>query len=234
MKKEHNSEDFIREPSAAGAYLSDRPEDAASAQPQDGEGGIWLHQGSYTIEDYHALPEEKRVELIDGRFYEMEAPTTFHQALADEIYSAVRDHIRRNEGVCVPLCSPVDVQLNRDEKTMLQPDVVIVCDREKFRRGIIYGAPDLIVEVLSKSTKHRDLVIKLNKYYTAGVREYWIVDPFEKTILVYLFSEDASLEYRKYGREDSVPVGIFDGKCTVDFRAIFDYTTFLEDTSEDV
>ena len=229
MKKEIDSGDFIREPSAAGAYLPDRPEDAASARPQDGEGGIWLYQGSYTIEDYYTLPEEKRVELIDGKFYDMAAPTAAHQILIGRIYACFQNHIDSNRGTCLPIFSPVDVQIDRDEKTMLQPDLLILCDREKFRHGIIYGAPNLIVEVLSKSTKNRDLVMKLNKYFTAGVREYWIVDPFEKTILVYLFSEDAPLEYRKYGGDEKVPVGIWDGACQVDFGEIFAYLDSLEE-----
>ena len=187
-------------------------------------------QGSYTLEDYYALPDDVRMELIDGRLYEMEAPTTFHQALGDEIRMQFSMHIKAKKGLCMTLTSPLDVQLDRDNRTMLQPDVVIVCDREKFKRGIVYGAPDLVAEVLSKSTQNRDLIIKLNKYYAAGVREYWIVDPGEKKIRVYLFSGEEPFQYHEYDRDSVVPVGIFGGECTVDFKAIFDYTDFLEDT----
>ena len=80
----------------------------------------------------------------------------------------------------MPMIAPMDVQLDCDEKTMVEPDVLIVCDRDKIVNRCVYGAPDFIIEILSNSTKKKDSVIKLNKYLNAGVREYWMIDPTKK------------------------------------------------------
>mgnify|MGYP000438242551 FL=1 len=132
------------------------------------------------MEDYYALPEEQRVELIDGVIYDMSAPTSVHQLLGTEILLVLKDYIRKQHGRCVLIASPIDVQLDCDDKTMVQPDVIVVCDREKIQNRCIFGAPDFVAEVLSESTRKKDLVLKLNKYMTAGVREYWLVDPDRK------------------------------------------------------
>ena len=178
-------------------------------------------QGAYTLEDYYALPEEQRVELIDGVIYDMSAPTSVHQLLGTEILLVLKDYIRKQHGRCVPIASPIDVQLDCDDKTMVQPDVIVVCDREKIQNRCIYGAPDFVAEVLSESTRKKDLVLKLNKYMTAGVREYWLVDPDRKKVIVYDFEKE---DYpMMYGFEARIPVGIFDGECEVDFQEIYAY-----------
>ena len=114
--------------------------------------------------------------------------------------------------------SPVDVQLDCDEKTMVQPDVVVVlCDRSKVIRRCIYGAPDLVVrDTLSPSTRQKDVTIKLNKYIAAGVREYWIIDPDQCQVLVYDFS--AAIYPVIYGFDAKIPVAIWDGDCVIDFQ----------------
>ena len=88
-------------------------------------------QGEYTVDDYYALPDERRVELIDGVIYDMGAPTSIHQLIVTEIWKILREYIREKAGDCMPIASPIDVQLNCDDKTMVQPDVLVVCDREK-------------------------------------------------------------------------------------------------------
>jgi len=181
--------------------------------------------GEYTLEDYYALPDERRVELIDGVFYDMASPTHIHQAISGEIYTRFKDHVRKNKGLCVPMYAPLDVQLDCDDKTMIQPDVLVLCDRSKFQHGVVYGAPDLVVEVLSKSTKRKDATLKMTKYLAAGVREYWIVDPKQKKIIVYDFDHE---DYPViYGFESKVPVQIFNGECEVDFAEIYEYISFL-------
>ncbi len=182
-------------------------------------------QGEFTLEDYYRIPDDIRVELIDGVIYDMAAPTSLHQFISLEISVVLHEYIRKNKGRCIPLAAPVDVQLDCDEKTMLQPDVLIVCDREKFRRGIVYGAPDFIVEILSPSTRKKDLSVKLTKYMNAGVREYWIVDPDKKRVIVYDMEHDAFPEI--YTFQDQVPVRIFEGKCTINFKEVFEYAEFL-------
>lgn len=147
-------------------------------------------QGEYTLEDYYALPQEHRVELIDGVIYDMSSPLFVHQIIAGEIFAQVREYIEKNKGECVPAIAPVDVQLDCDKKTMVQPDVLIVCDPEKIRRFGVFGAPDFVLEVISASTRKKDLTLKLSKYIEAGVREYWIIDPEKKLLLTYDFTEE--------------------------------------------
>ena len=105
--------------------------------------------------------------------------------------------------------APIDVQLDCDEKTIVQPDVLVLCDVSKLSGNTISGAPDFIVEILSPSTRKKDMFIKLEKYMTAGVREYWMVDAEKKKVLIYDF------EHENYpilfGFDAEVPVGIFEG-----------------------
>ena len=121
--------------------------------------GIWggmsmdeNENGKYTIEDYYALPEEERVELIDGNFFEMKSPNPFHQIAAGEISRQIQNFIQKNKGKCVAFNAPIDVRLDCDDDTMVQPDVVIVCDRGKMKSWGILGAPEFVLEVLSAST----------------------------------------------------------------------------------
>ena len=186
-----------------------------------------------TVEDYLELPEEERVELIDGVIYDMAAPTDKHQIIGDEIQMRFREHIRKKKGKCITVTSPIDVQLDCDNRTMVQPDVIIVCDRDKFKKGRVFGAPDLVVEVLSDSTRKKDIVIKGSKYCNAGVKEYWMIDPKKKRVYVYQFEEDFAPTV--YTFADKVPVGIWNNECEVDFAEIYDYISFLyenEDSEE--
>ena len=119
---------------------------------------------SFTLDDYYALPEEQRVELIDGVFYDMAAPCSYHQIAIGRFYVQVVRYIDKKGGSCIPLVSPVDVQLDCDDKTMVQPDLIIVCDPKKIDKKCIAGAPDFIVEILSESTRKKDMTLKLAKY----------------------------------------------------------------------
>lgn len=187
-------------------------------------------QGEYTLEDYYALPDERRVELIDGVIYDMSAPTTIHQLIGLEIWGQLQKFIRKKKGTCIPFAAPVDVQLDCDDRTMVQPDVLVVCDRDKIIKRCVYGAPDFVVEVLSPSTKRKDSIIKLSKYISAGVREYWVVDPDKKQVVVYDFQKE---DYPViYGFGGEIPVGIFDGECQIDFAEIYEYMRFLYEKEE--
>ncbi|MCD7766964.1 MAG: Uma2 family endonuclease [Lachnospiraceae bacterium] len=185
------------------------------------------HQGEYTLEDYLALPDDQRVELIDGVFYDMASPNYIHQAFGDSLQAVFNDYIRNNHGSCRAF-TPVDVQLDCDDRTVVQPDVLIICDYSKLQKGQVYGAPDLVVEVLSPSTSKKDRTLKLTKYKKAGVREYWIIDPMHKRVFVYEFEKGDG--YRIYSFEDSVPVGIYGGDCVVDFAQIYEEIRFLYNT----
>lgn len=182
--------------------------------------------GKYTLADYYALPDEIRAELIDGVFYDMASPTYIHQLIAGRIFYAAADYINKKGGKCLPFTAPLDVQLDKDDKTILEPDMLIVCDRGRFERGIVYGAPDFVVEVLSKSTASKDSIIKLNKYFRGGVREYWIISPWQRTITVHMFENDYACTL--YNATDKVPVGIFNNECIVDFAPVFELIDELE------
>lgn len=175
-------------------------------------------QGEYTLDDYYALPDERRVELIDGVIYDMTSPMFVHQIIAGEIHGQIREYIQKNKGKCVPAISPVDVQLDCDNKTMVQPDVLIICDPDKIRRFGIFGAPDFVLEVLSPSTRKKDLTLKLSKYIEAGVREYWIIDPKKKLLLTYDFSEEGLPCI--YPLEGKVGLAIYEEKLKIDLEKI--------------
>ncbi len=180
--------------------------------------GRYERNGSYTLDDYYALPDEQRVELIDGYFYDMSSPTFGHQSIGGEIHRQIANYIMEHGGDCRPFIAPVDVQLDCDNKTMVQPDVGIVCDPSKIKRFGIYGAPDFLVEVISPSTKKKDYALKLSKYMEAGVREYWILDFRQEKILVYFFESDIYPVI--YGFDQPVPVNIYDGNLKIDFSNI--------------
>ena len=179
----------------------------------------------YTLEDYLRLPDDQRVELIDGVFYDMAAPTTIHQGVAGFLHKKFLDFVMENKGPCFPFISPVDVQLDCDDKTVVQPDILVVCDRTKYKNGRVFGAPDLVVEVLSPSTRRKDMQLKMYKYAGAGVREYWMVDPDKKLVVQY------DLEHLGipaiYNFQSVIPVLIWDGACTIDLREMDETIGFL-------
>lgn len=175
-------------------------------------------QGEYTIEDYYAWPKEERIELIDGVVYIMEAPSFVHQRLAGEIFSQLDAYFKKKEGDCIPLISPVDVRLDCDDKTMVQPDLVILCDRDKIKRWGIMGAPDFILEILSPSTRRKDSLKKLQKYGDAGVKEYWILDPQRKTLLTYDFTDDWLP--RLYPLTGTAGIALYGGELQIDLEEI--------------
>ena len=153
------------------------------------------------------------------------APTMIHQKISLEISVRLHAFISQKKGACMVFSAPVDVQLDCDEKTMVQPDVLVVCDREKIVPTHVYGAPDLIMEILSPATRKIDMNIKHSKYAAAGVREYWLIDPDKKKVVVYdLENEELPVVY---GFENRVPVGIFQGECEIDFSEIYESVKFL-------
>ena len=187
-------------------------------------------QGEYTIEDYYGLPDDVRAELIDGEIYDMSAPQVAHQVLLGSLFNRLSEFIKRKGRQCLPLVAPVDVQLDMDDKTMVQPDILVLCNRDKLKKRVIYGAPDMIIEILSKSSWKKDTFFKLGKYLDAGVREYWVVDPDRKKVVVYDFEHSPTTVI--YGFEEQVPVRIFGGECVIDFSEIYREIEFLYEMDE--
>lgn len=153
----------------------------------------------HTYGDYLGWGEEQRYELVDGLAYCMApAPELVHQEVAGEIYYQLRRALEG--GPCRALIAPVDVRLPKageaDEEvdTVVQPDVLVVCDPGKLDRRGVRGAPDLVVEVVSPASASHDHVVKRAVYERAGVREYWLVHPQDRLLTRYLL---AGAEYGK-------------------------------------
>jgi Uma2 family endonuclease len=176
-------------------------------------------QGNYTIEDYKALPNDVRSELIDGNLFYMEAPIPLHQSIVSEINYQFLNYIKKHKKTCRTYVGPIDVQLNQDEYTVVQPDVVLLCKLELLHEKFIYGAPDFVLEVISPSTRKNDYTTKLTKYQTAGVREYWILAPYQKKLIVYFFESEESF-VTIHGLDHPVQVHIFDGDMVMDLSDI--------------
>nr|WP_305182258.1 Uma2 family endonuclease [uncultured Schaedlerella sp.] len=163
---------------------------------------------TYTIDDIYALPEGERAELIDGQIYYMAPPNTNHQRLVNYLSTEINLYIRNNKGSCEVFPAPFAVCLNKNEKDYVEPDISVICDPSKLDDKGCHGSPDWIIEIVSPGSKQMDYYKKLFKYCTAGVREYWVVDPDRKNVTVYNFEADTMIEY-PFGEE--VPVGIYEG-----------------------
>lgn len=163
----------------------------------------------YTEEDYYNLPEETRAELIEGQFYYMAAPSRIHQKILMELSGAIRDYIKSGKGSCEVYPAPFAVKLSQDKKTIVEPDISVICDVRKLTDRGCSGAPDWIIEIVSPSNSSHDYIRKLNLYANAGVREYWIVNPQNRTVLVYFFEETA-FEVLQYSFKDKIKVNLYD------------------------
>ena len=162
---------------------------------------------SYTIDDIYALSDGKRAELIDGQIYYMAPPTRKHQDIAGELFGTIREYIQANTGSCRPYVAPFAVFLNENDRNYVEPDISVICNPNKLNDKGCVGAPDWIIEIVSPGSRKMDYFTKLFKYRTAGVREYWIVDPEKNRILVYNFE---SKDTGDYTFADSVKAGIYE------------------------
>lgn len=144
----------------------------------------------HTVQEIYDLPEDVRMELIDGILYDMAAPSSRHQRIVFQLGRKLADFLDARKGGCEVFVAPFAVFVNDDEYTYVEPDIVVVCDRDKVEDDGCHGAPDLVVEVVSESSRTRDYLTKLRIYDRAGVREYWIVEPDSGRVITYLFSED--------------------------------------------
>ena len=162
----------------------------------------------YTIEDIYALPEGVRAELIDGEIYYMATLTRTHQKIVGEMHLAVAGYIRSHGGTCEVYIPPYAVYLNADNSTYLEPDLTVICDPSKSEDKGCVGAPDWVVEVVSPSSKRMDYLLKLFKYRTAGVREYWIINPEKRVVSVYSWN-DGHESVEMYSFTDEIPSGIY-------------------------
>lgn len=144
----------------------------------------------YCSDDYWRLPEGERAELIHGQLYAMAPPGFLHQKLVMEISAAIHRFIKEKHGRCEVIPAPFAVNLDQEDKNWVEPDISVICDKEKITGRGCVGAPDLIIEVVSPSTRKADYCTKYMLYAESGVKEYWIVDPKRQTTMIYRFMED--------------------------------------------
>lgn len=161
----------------------------------------------YTIKDIYALPEGRRAELIDGQIYDMAPPAREHQKIVAQLIRIIGNYIEAKNGDCEVYPAPFAVFLNEDEKNYEEPDISVVCDKDKLSDKGCNGSPDWIIEIVSPSTERMDYGIKLFKYRSAGVREYWIINPRTRVVNVFDFEHDQ--ESAQYSFDDKIPVCIY-------------------------
>ena len=169
----------------------------------------------FSVEDYYETPEGYPLELINGRFYVMESPGSKHQSIVYELGFVIGGYIKKNKGKCRVYPGPFDVELPTEKGTVVVPDITVVCDTSKVDKKGLKGVPDWVIEVLSASTQNKDKKEKLAVYEAVGVKEYWIVDPFENKVCVYrLRNTTEQNEYsmpNTYTFEEEIPSGIMEG-----------------------
>ena len=181
---------------------------------------------SYTYKDYLEWPEEERWELIEGVAYNMTpSPSRSHQKVSAALFNAIYQYLKGKN--CEVYYAPFDVRLPEGDeednkiKTVVQPDIVVICDPSKLDEKGCQGSPDLIMEILSPSTASKDYISKLNLYEKNQVAEYWIIHPVDKIVMVYRLLENGNYGRAEvYAEKDSVKVGIFDD-FVIDLKEIF-------------
>ena len=174
---------------------------------------------SITLAQYEALPEDNRIEVFDGIIYDMASPSQIHQTILTELLVSLRNYIRKKSGNCSVFPAPFDVKLSDDPLTIVQPDLMVICDKDKLDTKRCNGAPDFIIEIVSPSNQADDYIRKLYYYKNYGVREYWIVDPQRKSVTVNYFEKD--ILNVPYTFNSVIKVNIYDD-LYIDFSEIAD------------
>ena len=174
----------------------------------------------YTYSDYLKWDDDVRYELIDGVPYAMSAPTWQHQEILGHLFVQFYNFVKGKQ--CKVFVAPFDVRLNADtlDNTVVQPDIVVICDDSIMMKTGCVGGPDMAIEISSPSTSRMDKFMKFSKFLQAGVREYWIVDPDTKTMAVHIL-KDGDYITRVYNEEDTVPVYVLEG-CLIDMAEVFE------------
>jgi len=162
-----------------------------------------------TLEQYKALPENRRAEVFEGVLYDMASPSQIHQTLSMELSNILYNYIKSKNGVCQVFTAPFDVKLSDTPLTIVQPDIMVICDKEKLDGQRCNGAPDFIIEIVSPGNPSDDYIRKLYYYKNSGVREYWIVDPRRQKVIVYYLNQ-TDFEMETYTFQDNIKVNLYD------------------------
>ena len=169
------------------------------------------------LEQYENLPENSQIEVFDGIIYNMASPSEDHQTISMELSTTINNYIRSKKGGCKIFHAPFDVILSNDPLTVVQPDIMVVCDKDKLDGKRCNGAPDFIIEIVSPGNPADDYIRKLYYYQNAGVKEYWIVDPRRKTVTVNYFKKN--LLNIQYSFDSIIKVNIYED-LYIDFSEI--------------
>ena len=161
-----------------------------------------------SLEQYESLPEDIRAEVFEGIIYDMASPSEVHQTISTELTTILNNYIRKEKGPCKVFHAPFDVKLNDNPLTIAQPDLMIVCDRNKLDGKRCNGAPDFIIEIVSPGNASDDYIRKSFYYKNYGVREYWIVDPRRKIVTVNDFEHD--IVNVQYSFDSVIKVNIYE------------------------
>ena len=167
----------------------------------------------YTADEFFNITKDadtERYELYKGEIIVLASPSIIHQRISREVSYALNSFIKSSGGKCEVFTAPTDVKLSED--TVVIPDIFIACDPDKFDKQKYNGAPDFIIEITS-SNRSDDFIRKLAVYLETGVREYWIVDPDYKKVLVYFFEESHFPNIYTFDVE--IPVNIYNKKCKI-------------------
>lgn len=170
-----------------------------------------------TLEQYESLPADRRAEVFDGIIYDMSSPSQEHQTISMELSTILNTYMKSKKAPCRVFHAPFDVKLFDSPLTIVQPDILIVCDKDKLDGKRCNGAPDFIIEIVSPGNPADDYIRKLYYYKNAGVREYWIVDPRRKTVTVNYF--EGNLLNIQYSFDSTIKVNIYDD-LLISFPAI--------------
>lgn len=181
---------------------------------------------NYTFADVLSWDEDERIEIISGKVFMMATPSRIHQKITGELFRQLANFLEGKQ--CEVYAAPFGVRLFEQDgdseenvDTVVEPDISVVCDRSKLDKRGCKGAPDMIVEVLSPSTLRHDRLVKLNLYQQAGIREYWIIDPENRAVQVFLQDGSGSLRIcEEYGSRDVAKVNVLDG-CFIELSKVF-------------
>jgi len=184
----------------------------------------------YTYKNYRLWDEKIRYELIDGVAYAMAAPTQAHQEALGELYFRIKRFLQGKP--CKVFVAPFAVRLNFDsfDDIVVEPDILVVCDKSKLNGKSVKGAPDFIIEILSPTNTRHDTVTKFKQYQRAGVKEYWIVDPVSKSVQVNIL-ENGRYVGRTYNEDEVISVQTLEG-CEINLAEIFYDIVEIEPESE--
>ena len=200
-------------------YTPDGIKEGAVGESALGESYARKDGQRYTYSDYLEWDDDQRWELVDGVPFLMSAPSRVHQKICSNLHYLLYDMLKGKP--CEVYFAPFDVRLNADtfDNTVVQPDILVICDSEKLDKAGCIGAPDFLIEVLSPSTSSRDRHLKFDLYRKTGVREYWVVEPEVKVVSAHILRNEDYIT-RIYGEADIAPISVLDN-CTINLAEVF-------------